>query len=117
MEHTQANVSAPAQKHEIVHVDPSFAPLGPKFMANRKKEIITMQAALVGQDFEAVRKIAHGMKGAGGSYGFSAVSTMAAAIEAAAKQYLPAMIEEELNMLSAYLDHVEVVFDGEMSRI
>lgn len=40
----------------IVHVDASFEPLIPKFIANRKKEITTMTEALDQGDFEMVRK-------------------------------------------------------------
>lgn len=115
MEQTQPDMSIRAQEHDIVHVNASFAPLVPKFMANRKNEIFMMRAGLTTRDFEMVRKIAHGMKGAGGSYGFTAVSTMAAAIESAAKQYMPNTIEEELESLSIYLDRVEVIFDEEAS--
>ncbi|MCS6318160.1 MAG: hypothetical protein H8K05_10400 [Nitrospira sp.] len=38
----------------IVHVDASFEPLIPKFMANRKKEITTMTGAVDQGDFETV---------------------------------------------------------------
>lgn len=100
----------------IVPVDASFAPLIPRFMANRKSEVITMQKALAAQDFESLRTIAHGMKGAGGSYGFTAITTMGATIEAAAKQRLIHTIEEELRHLGSYLDRVDVIFIEETSE-
>ncbi len=117
MELSQSAFTSAAQEKEIVHVDASFAPLMPKFMTNRKKEVITMREALAAQDFETVRNIAHGMKGAGGSYGFDAVSTIAATIEAAAKQGIPITIAEELNRLGPYLDRIEVIFDEEKSGV
>lgn len=95
----------------IVHVEADFEPLVPKFLANRKKEIFAMQDALAQQDFETVRKIAHGMKGAGGSYGFDRVTEMAAIIEQAARTGSAAPIETELAQLAGYLDRVQVVFD------
>lgn len=101
----------------IVPVDASFAPLIPRFMANRKKEVIAMQEALAAQDFERLRTIAHGMKGAGGSYGFTAVTTMGATIEAAAKQRLVHTIEDELHHLGSYLDRVDVIFVDETSDV
>jgi len=100
----------------IVPVDASFAPLIPRFMANRKQEVISMQEALAAQDFESLRTIAHGMKGAGGSYGFTAITTMGATIEAAAKQRLVRTIEEELLQLGSYLDRVDVIFIEETSE-
>lgn len=98
-------------KKEIVHVDSSFEPLMPKFMVNRRKEVATMQDAFAAQDFETVRKVAHGAKGAGGSYGFDRITEMAAAIEQAAKASDAAIIQRELPMLSSYLDRVEVVYE------
>lgn len=95
----------------IVHVEADFEPLLPKFMTNRKKEVVTMREALAQHDFETVRKIAHGMKGAGGSYGFDQVTAMAATIEQAAKTSTSAPIEAELTRLGAYLEQVHIVFD------
>lgn len=95
----------------IVHVEADFEPLMPKFMTNRKKEVVTMREALAQQDFETIRKVAHGMKGAGGSYGFDRVTAMAAIIEQAAKTATGSTIDTELAQLGAYLDHVQVVFD------
>ncbi len=95
----------------IVHVEADFEDLLPKFMTNRKKEVVTMREALARQDFETVRKIAHGMKGAGGSYGFDRVTAMAATIEQAAKTGSAAPITTELALLGTYLEQVQVVFD------
>ncbi|MCS6293670.1 MAG: Hpt domain-containing protein [Nitrospira sp.] len=95
----------------IVHVEADFEDLLPKFMTNRKKEVVTMREALTQQDFETVRKIAHGMKGAGGSYGFDRVTTMATTIEQAAKVGSAAPIATELALLATYLEQVQVVFD------
>ena len=117
MDPAQSALQSASHWKEIVHVDASFAPLVPKFMSNRKKEVTTMQAALSAQDYETVRRIAHGMKGAGGTYGFEALSTMAATIEAAAKQRISHTIEEGLNCLGSYLEQVDVIFDEEASGI
>ncbi|MDH4185487.1 MAG: Hpt domain-containing protein [Nitrospira sp.] len=99
------------QPKEIVHVDESFEPLIPKFMTNRKKEVATMTEALAAQDFETVRKVSHGMKGAGGSYGFDLISEIAAVIEQAAKTSDASIIQEKLPFLAAYLERIEVVYD------
>lgn len=95
----------------LVHVEADFEDLVPKFMTNRKKEVVTMREALARQDFETVRKIAHGMKGAGGSYGFDRVTAMAATIEQAAKTGSAAPIATALALLGRYLEQVQVVFD------
>jgi HPt (histidine-containing phosphotransfer) domain-containing protein len=95
----------------IVHVESDFEPLISKFMTNRKNEVVTMRDALAQQDLETVRKVAHGMKGAGGSYGFDRITTMAATIEHTAKTGTSAGLAEELDRLAIYLEQVHVVFD------
>lgn len=104
--------STAAAETRIVHVEEDFEPLLPKFMTNRKKEVVMMRDALAQQDFETVRKLAHGMKGAGGSYGFDRVTAIAAIIEQAAKAGSAATIETGLAELATYLEHVQVVFES-----
>jgi HPt (histidine-containing phosphotransfer) domain-containing protein len=96
---------------EIVSVDASFEPLVAKFLTNRKKEVVVMREALTAKDVETVRKVAHDMKGAGGSYGFDRISDMAAAIEQAAMSDNTSTIARELPALSSYLDHIKVVYE------
>jgi len=109
--------SVPSDQHPepsvplTVHVDGDFEPLLPKFMANRKKEVEIMRDAVARLDFETVRKVAHGMKGAGGSYGFDHVTALAAIIEQAAKTGTAATIAAQLAQLGTYLEHVQIVFD------
>ncbi|ULA62258.1 MAG: Hpt domain-containing protein [Nitrospira sp.] len=111
MNHTSPDQSAGASQALIVHIESDFEPLLPKFMTNRKKEVVAMRDALAQQDFETIRKIAHGMKGAGGSYGFDCITTMAATMEQAAKSGAADPIRIELDALATYLEQVQVVFD------
>ena len=68
-----------------------------------------MQAALEGGDFETVRVLGHSMKGAGGGYGFDAITDIGAALEQTAKDKNPGAIRTSLDELSSFLDRVEVV--------
>ena len=111
MEQAQPRQATHDTSTEIVSVDASFAPLVPKFMINRKKEVIVMQEALAAKDFETIRKVAHGMKGAGGSYGFERITEMAAAVEQAAKAGNASTIARDLPALSSYLDRIKVVYE------
>lgn len=95
----------------VVHVDAAFEPLLPKFMTNRKKEITAMTDALAEGDFETVRKVAHGMKGVSGSYGFPEMTTVAARLEQAAKTTDGGSISRDLTALASYLDRVEIVYE------
>lgn len=110
LEHTHPE-DAVAESEVLVHIDASFEPLIPKFLTNRKKEVVTMQTALAAQDFETVRTVAHGMKGAGGSYGFDRITDMAAVVEQAAKTRDASTLERDLPALGSYLDQVKVVYD------
>lgn len=105
------NTPSMTEPPEIVHVDASFEPLIPRFMANRKKEIVTMRQALSGQDFETVRSVAHGMKGVGGSYGFDKVTELAAMIEQAAKSADASSITQHLHTLESYLNNIQIAYD------
>ena len=111
MDRAQSKQHAGTRDMEIVTVDATFEPLIPKFLSNRKKEVPAMQEALATQDFETVRRISHGMKGAGGSYGFDRITEMAAAIERAAKAGNSASIAHDLSVLASYLNRITVVYD------
>ena len=105
--HTQSATTPP----EIVRIDASFKPLMPRFMANRKKEIITMREALTGNDFETVRSVAHGMKGVGGSYGFDRITELAATIEQAAKSADATTITQQLLTVERYMNDVSITYE------
>lgn len=111
MEHAQPPQATDVARTEIVSIDASFEPLIPKFMTNRKKEVGVMQEALVAKDFDTVRKVAHGMKGAGGSYGFDRITEMAAIIEQAAKANDASTIAHDLPVLGSYLDRIQVAYE------
>jgi HPt (histidine-containing phosphotransfer) domain-containing protein len=95
----------------VAHVDASFEPLIPKFMTNRKKEIATMAEAVIHNDFDTIRKVAHGMKGVSGSYGFPAMTAAAALLEQAAKSADGDSINRQLTALASYLDQVQIVYE------
>lgn len=95
---------------EVVHVDASFAPLVPKFLANRVAEAAAMRAALEGGDVQTLVTIAHRMKGVGGTYGFDRVTDLAARLEQAAASGDTGGCDHALRLLQAHLGRVSVVF-------
>jgi HPt (histidine-containing phosphotransfer) domain-containing protein len=95
----------------IIRVDPDIAELIPGFLENRRKDIVAMLDAAQRGDFETVRLLGHSMKGAGGGYGFDAITEIGAALEQAAKQRNAAEIRNRVHELSRYLDRVEVISD------
>jgi HPt (histidine-containing phosphotransfer) domain-containing protein len=94
----------------IVTVDSQIAALVPRFLANRAADVGKIRAALADADFEAIRGSAHGMKGAGGGYGFPEISRLGAALEEGARQRDAAAISALLASLEEYLGRIEVKY-------
>jgi len=94
-----------------IHVDPEIAELIPGFLENRRKDIAAMLDAVQRGEFETVRVLGHSMKGAGGGYGFDAITEIGSALEQAAQQCNAAEIRNRVNELSCFLDRVEVISD------
>src|SRR5436190_936667 len=68
-----------------VRANPRFADLIPGFLLNRRQDVILMLNALDRGDFKTVGDLGHGMKGAGGSWGFQRITDIGAALEQAAE--------------------------------
>lgn len=94
-----------------VAIEQDFAPMVPRFMENRHKELSAMQEALTRRDYETIRRLAHGMKGAGGSYGFDGLTTFGGAVEQAAKSAEEEDVKTGLASIAAYLSCVDIVFE------
>jgi PAS domain S-box-containing protein len=95
----------------LVHANPKFADLIPGFLQNRRQDVIAMLDALDRGDFETVESLGHGMKGAGGNYGFQAITDIGAALEQAAESADTDASRKWVGELSRYLDRVEIVSD------
>ncbi len=95
----------------VIRVDHDIADLIPGFLDNRRKDVVKIADALSRGDFEVPRILGHSMKGAGGGYGFDAITEIGAAIEAAAKAADPGSIREQVGKLETYLNSVEVVYE------
>jgi len=68
----------------FVKADPEIQDLIPGFLKNQSRDLILIPEALERKDFDAIRTVAHGMKGAGSGYGFEAISEMGSKMEQAA---------------------------------
>ncbi len=63
--------------------DPDFGELVEMFLADVPERIDTIETSLSAGDHETLRRIAHQLKGAAGSYGFEEVTPVAATLEKA----------------------------------
>ena len=93
----------------VVHANPRFADLIPGFLLNRRQDVIAMMHALDKGDFGTVQNLGHGMKGAGGSWGFQGITDIGAALEQAAESSDNDLSRRWVGELSRYLDRVEIV--------
>ncbi len=95
----------------IIHGDPDLEDLIPGFLENRRNDVDKLRSCIDSGDFEAIRVLGHSMKGAGGGYGFDAITEYGASIEAAAKGEDTASLAATTEALESYLERVEVVYD------
>ena len=91
--------------------NPTWAARVPSLLQLRRHDVITMLDALDRGDCETVEILGHGMKGAGGSYGFQAITDIGAALEQAAESADTDASRKWVGELSRYLDRVEIIFD------
>ena len=97
----------------IVYIDEDLADLIPGFLENRRSDVEKMNEALAGQDYETIRSLGHSMKGAGGGYGFDAITEIGRSLEEAAEAQNTGTIRTAIGDLIYYLDNVEIIYKEE----
>jgi len=80
-------------------------------LQNRRHDVIAMLGALDRGDYETVESLGHGMKGAGGSWGFQGITEIGAALEQAAESADNEASRKWVSELTRYLDRLAVVYD------
>ena len=93
-----------------IQVDPDLAELIPGFLDNRRRDVVKLQTLLDASDFASIRLLGHSMKGAGGGYGFDAITDIGAAIEHAALAVDVPGVKQQLECLADYLARIDVEF-------
>jgi HPt (histidine-containing phosphotransfer) domain-containing protein len=94
----------------VLEVSAELEELMPKFLANRRRDVEQIIAELANGDFERIRALGHGIKGAGGTYGSAVISRLGEHIEQAAVERNAGAIEADVTALNDYLERVELVF-------
>ena len=94
-----------------MRIDRDLQDLIPGYLENRRGEVTALREALSRGDFETLRVTGHGMKGSGGGYGFDRITEIGQAIEQAARNNHADIIRENLDLLSDYLDRLEVCYE------
>ena len=94
----------------VVAIDPELKELIPSFLANKRRDVGFLADALVGRDFDAISRLAHRLKGEGGSYGFDLITDLGRELEDAAQSHDARLVQQCIDRLGDYLANVEVVF-------
>ena len=94
----------------IVEVDEDLSDLIPGFMTHKRADIDTIFEAVTRRDYAEIGRIAHRVKGEGGSYGFDTMTELARSLEVAASRRDDSAATTLARQLLSYIDHVEIVF-------
>ena len=92
-------------------VNPKFADRIPAYRQNCRQNVITMLGALDRGDLETVKFLGHRMRGAGGMFGFQAITDIGASLEQAAESADTDASCRWVGELSRYLDRVAIISD------
>ena len=108
----KATLIATIEEHTLglVRVLASLAALVPGFLEGRRRDIVTIAAALERSDYDSVRILGHNMKGSGAGYGFNRITEIGASLEQAAGRRAPEEIRARSLELVRYLDGLHVVY-------
>ncbi len=93
-----------------VDIDADLADLVPGYLANRKADVERVRLGLTQADWSGIGRIAHGLKGSGGGYGFDSISVIGAEMETAARVEDRGEVSRLVNLLEDYLARVRPVF-------
>jgi len=94
----------------IIEVDEFLADLIPGFMENRRADIEKLAVAISAADYEAIRHIAHDLKGLGAGYGFQRITDIGVMLSDAAKRKDVRSLRQLAEQYEAYLTGVEIKF-------
>ena len=94
----------------VLQISGEFETLMPDFLAHRRQDVVQMRDALTREEFELIRQIGHGIKGAGGTYGLDAISAYGQVLEEAAVQKKGNDVHETIEALSRFLEHLQLVY-------
>ncbi|NOT23038.1 MAG: Hpt domain-containing protein [Nitrospiraceae bacterium] len=100
----------PAENVITVYIDEGLEEIVPGFLANRRRDVQTLETALEQDDFNTIGVIGHRMRGDGGGYGFDAISEIGEGMEQAAARQDKVAIRRHLSKLEDFLARLTVVY-------
>ncbi len=94
----------------LVEISQDLEAIVPGFLANRRRDLVTIEACLKQGDLNTIRMLGHRMKGDGGGYGFDQISTIGDRLEQAAIAHDSASIAAQVTQLRDFLAKVTVIY-------
>lgn len=94
----------------IVGVDEDLSDLIPGFLTHKRADVMTIFDANARRDYAEIGRIAHRIKGEGGSYGFETMTEMGRSLEHAAAMRDDGAVATLAHQLLTYMDRLEIVF-------
>jgi PAS domain S-box-containing protein len=104
-----ASSEANRRSSDTIVLNHKFADRARQFLQNTRRNAVAILDALDRGDFEAVGFLGHGMRGAGGMFGFQAITDIGAALEQAAENSDSDALRKWVGELTSYLDHVKII--------
>ena len=98
------------QDRITVSVDEGLSDLIPGFLTHKRADVGAILDAIAEQDYAQIGRIAHRIKGEGGSYGFDTMTELGRSLEGAVSARDSATATTLARDLLDYLDHVDIVF-------
>jgi len=102
--------AASAPVTNTVLVEEGMEDVVPGYLDKRRAEISTYRQALTETNFEAIRMLAHKMKGTGTGYGFPVLTELGSILEKAAQRGDAKEIAAKTEELSAYLASIQLEY-------
>src|SRR5690349_716492 len=100
----------PAQSSRIpIRPDADVRSLVPNFLANRRRDLDAIRAAMDTGDFESVRSLGHNLRGIAHGYGFDGLTDFGTQLQDAAAHSDRARILQIYARIEEYLGRVDIV--------
>jgi CheY-like chemotaxis protein len=91
-------------------VEEGLEDVAPGYLAKRRAEVAAYREALAQNNMDAIKKMAHRMKGTGAGYGFPVLTELGAALEQSAIGQDTDKIRRKLDELARYLSTIELEY-------
>ena len=94
----------------VIEVEEFLADLIPGFLENRQADVGKLRTAVADHDLEAIRHIAHDLKGLGAGYGFQLITDIGIMLSEAAKKDDVAELNALITQYETYLSNLDIKF-------